>query len=317
MVMLESILKFIKQKNIGDPDNFFSIKLKIREYFEKYSISIGPVNFYSGIPSIEEINSSFEYRDSLPPYDLSTIFDGDFLREELKNLIPYSSKFQSSNVQSIGDKNICTEFKFSFNNTQFTGTDAIAYFSYITKVQPKKIIEIGSGFSTLVAIEARYFLKSDVSVVCIEPYPRNFIKDLKSSSEIILIKKKLQEITLNEFDAMLSDGDLLFIDSTHAVKTGSDVLYLYLKILPFIRKKIFIHIHDIFLPYGMPKEWLLNAQRYWTEQYLVMAWILDNHRIRVLFGSSFHEKNNPDLLEQLSNGRHSYLGGGSLWLEYN
>lgn len=267
-------------------------------------------NFYSNTPSISEILNSYEYADSAVPYLNEAIFDMNFLSKELVSLIAFSEDFSPS---EDGDENNCD--RFFWKNSQFSYSDAMSYYAYIRRIKPKAVVEIGSGFSSLVALEA--IDKNGIGQLkCIEPFPRPFITSLGNSGAIDLHNMRAQDINSEMLNSMLSDGDILFIDSTHTVKTGSDCLHIYLRLLPHINKKIYVHAHDVFLPFGLPQTWLLDTQIYWTEQYLLLAWVTDNPRVSVLFGSAYHNHFNPDLLDSLMHGRFP-RGGGSFWLEYD
>jgi len=87
-------------------------------------------------------------------------------------------------------------------------------------------------------------------------------------------------------------------------------------LLPEIRRNVFVHVHDVFLPFGMPKEWLLDRQIFWTEQYLLLAFLVDNPKASVLYGSNYNAKWNSSLMEKLMGGKYAF-GGGSLWFRYN
>lgn len=281
-----------------------------REKLQELGLNVIPANFYSNTPSISEILSSYEYADSAIPYLNEAIFDKDFLRKELASLIAFSEDF--SPLEN-GDEQNCD--RFFWKNSQFSYSDAMSYYAYIRRFKPKTVVEIGSGFSSLVALEA--LDKNGMGELkCIEPFPRQFITSLGNSDTIDLHQIRAQVITPELLNSMLTDGDILFIDSTHTVKTGSDCLHIYLRLLPYINKKIYVHVHDIFLPFAMPKHWQLDSHIYWTEQYLLLAWMIDNPRVSVLFGSAYHHHFNPELLDSLMHGR--FLRGGcSLWLEYD
>ncbi len=281
-----------------------------RETLQALGLNVIPANFYSNIPSISEIQSSYEYTDSAVPYLNEAIFDKDFLRKELLELVPFAEDFRPS---ENGDEENCE--RFFWKNSQFSYSDAMSYYAYIRRIKPQAVVEIGSGFSSLIALEA---LKKNGrgKLTCIEPFPRPFITSLGNTDSIDLHKICAQDVTPEMLNSTLSDGDILFIDSTHTVKTGSDCLHIYLRLLPHIRKKISVHIHDIFLPFGLPQNWLLDTQIYWTEQYLLLAWMIDNPRVSVLFGSAYHDYFNPEILDTLMHGRFP-RGGGSFWLEYD
>jgi len=281
-------------------------KKEVRREIQKQGINVIPANYYSSVPSIDEIEQSFEYQDGDPPYLNTIVFNADRLREFLTMLIPFAAEFSPP---SSGDEKTCSAF--FWDNSQFTSCDAMAYYAFIRKMKPKHIVEIGSGFSTLVAIEA---LKANGTgrITCIEPFPRSFLMERE---DIDLRRIKAQDVTSDQLNSLLDDGDVLFIDSTHTVKTGSDCLHIYLRLLPAIRKNVYVHIHDIFLPFGLPQHWLLDLQIYWTEQYLVAAWLQDNPKTKVLFGSMYHRHFNKGLMDDLIHGRYQ-MKGASFWLEY-
>jgi hypothetical protein len=139
---------------------------------------------------------------------------------------------------------------------------------------------------------------------------------LKNDRRISLHAVKAQQIHPEFLNDTLHDGDILFIDSTHTVKTGSDCLHIYLRLLPEIRRDIFVHAHDVHLPFGLPKEWLLNLQRFWTEQYLLLAFLTDNPKASLLYGSRFNGTRFPERMDALMGGKFP-RGGGSLWFRYN
>jgi hypothetical protein len=200
---------------------------------------------------------------------------------------------------------------FFWKNGMFSYSDAMSYYAMIRKYKPKTIIEVGSGFSTLVALKG--IERNQVGkVICIEPFPTVFLRNLKG---IELVEKKAQELSDEFFNQELSDGDFLFIDSTHTVKSGSDCLHLYLRVLPRLRPELFIHAHDIFLPFPLPLDWALNRHIYWTEQYLLLGYMIGNDRCKVILGSSFAEHKLPNELRAFM---HNYYpgGGGSLWLSH-
>ena len=196
-----------------------------------------------------------------------------------------------------------------WNNSQFTMSDAMAYYCFIRRFRPRTIVEIGSGFSTLVALEATK-RNGFGRILCVEPHPRDFLVD----ADVELVRRPVQ--TVNDLNEWLSaDGDFLFIDSTHTVKTGSDCLHLYLRLLPKLRRRVLVHAHDIFLPFGLPQEWLLQKQIFWTEQFLLLALLTDNPRAQVLWGSAYLQAFHSDALARFMGGK-AMAGGGSFWFSY-
>jgi hypothetical protein len=120
-----------------------------REKIQALGINVIPADFYSNIPSISEIQNSYEYEDATAPYLDTNIFDKKFLRDELSSLIDYSKDFTP---ETDGDEKNCNQF--FWENSQFSYSDAMSYHAYIRRIKPKTIIEIGSGFSSLIALNA-------------------------------------------------------------------------------------------------------------------------------------------------------------------
>ncbi|MBU6199666.1 MAG: hypothetical protein KGP08_08415, partial [Xanthomonadaceae bacterium] len=130
-----------------------------------------------------------------------------------------------------------------------------------------------------------------------------------------LLEEKVQNVALAEF-AALQAGDILFIDSSHVAKTGSDVNYLYFEVLPRLASGVRVHIHDIFLPHDYPREWVLGENRSWNEQYLLRALLMHSSAFRVVFGCSYAFWRFPDLVQAaLAHPRGHAFAGGSIWIE--
>jgi predicted O-methyltransferase YrrM len=128
----------------------------------------------------------------------------------------------------------------------------------IRKFRPKQIIEIGAGYSTLWSLSALTANGSPCMLTSIEPYPQDFLKHLKDKN-FALIEKKVEHVPLTLFEA-LEANDILFIDSSHVVRIGGDVLYEVLEIIPRLKTGVRIHVHDIFLPYNYPKDWVTKKE---------------------------------------------------------
>jgi hypothetical protein len=153
---------------------------------------------------------------------------------------------------------------------------------FIRANRPRKIVEIGSGVSTYCALYASRLNEKEgsppIEILCVEPYPS---EDLRNEKRVKLIEAPCQAVQFADMGP-LHDGDLFFIDSTHAVKVGSDVNHIYLNLLPQLPPRITIHIHDIYLPYLYPRHALTNFLRAWQETALVYALLINNARLEVL-----------------------------------
>lgn len=202
---------------------------------------------------------------------------------------------------------------YFLDNDQFSNLDAVCLFVMLCDVQPKRVIEIGSGFSSLLMADVRRrFLAPEAVIQCIEPYPREFLRD--SSHGLELVQSQVQHVPLNFFQT-LSPGDILFIDSSHVSKTGSDVNYLMFQVLPRLPTGVYVHIHDIFLPNDYPYKWVVEENRSWNEQYVVQAYLMFNPKVRVVFGSSYANSVLPEQTAQALKIARIPPFGGSLWLQ--
>ncbi len=273
---------------------------ELREKLQEQGVSIVPANFHSEVPLLSEVRASFS-DDNAPAYH--GCFDADILRRTLGELQAYSGEFDPPVTAERGT--------YSWKGGPFSYSDAMAYYCMLRRVKPKTVLEIGSGWSTLVA-DLALQANGGGRIICIEPYPRVFLRAIPSIAEIV--QSKAQDIGAGYFNRVLCDGDVLFIDSTHTVKHGSDCLHIYLQVMPCLLRHLTIHAHDIYLPLAMPLEHFLVHNINWTEQYLLYAYLLNNPRTTTLYGSRWHMLHNRDNLDAFMHGRFG-AGGGSFWFE--
>src|SRR5678815_1261886 len=145
-------------------------------------------------------------------------------------------------------------------------------------------VEVGSAYSSLVMGEAG--ARSDACpLICVEPFPSDFLSKGFSGLKS-LVTKRVQEIDL-DFFSQLQSGDVLFIDSSHTVKIGGDVNYLFLEVLPRLKPGVIVHVHDIFFPFDYRRDWVMDEFRFWTEQYLLQAFLTFNSEFEVLMANSY------------------------------
>jgi hypothetical protein len=155
---------------------------------------------------------------------------------------------------------------------------------------PRRIIEIGSGFSSCVILDTNeLFFGSSIKTTFIDPYPRRLMSLIKENdrSRIEIIPHRLQDVRLSIFEE-LQANDILFIDSTHVSKIDSDVNRIFFEILPLLSSGVYIHFHDIFFPFEYPKEWIYEG-RAWNEAYVLRAFLQYNTQFRVVLMNTFME----------------------------
>jgi predicted O-methyltransferase YrrM len=279
------------------------------ELWERHGFHVEPVGFYSTLPDTRELGEGLFVRESAMA---GLDFNPARQMEILQMAKPFVQEFEE-NAKSQSEN---TPSGFVFGNTSIESVDAEILHAMVRSFKPRHFVEIGSGFSTKVAAGAMALNHSEgaqAKLTAIEPYPSQFLRN-PLAHPIDLIEKKVQEVPL-EFFRSLSSSDILFIDSSHVCKIGSDVHYEFLEILPNLASGVVVHVHDIFLPREYPKEWVKDWHRYWNEQYLLQAFLAFNSEFEVLWSGSWMHLKSPDLLESVfkSYSRHTKWPA-SLWM---
>ena len=207
-------------------------------------------------------------------------------------------------------------YRYFHENNWYGLGDAAIYFALIRLLKPKRIVEVGSGFSSAVALDtADHFLNGNIKFTFIDPFPERLraLLGTYEESKVNVLTQAVQNIAMDEF-ASLDAGDLLFIDSTHVMKTGSDVNFELFHVLPRLKPGVVIHFHDTFWPFEYPREWALDDNRSWNELYALRAFLMHNADYQILFFNDYFEKVHRDQVvadcPRLGKG----LGGG-LWLK--
>lgn len=198
-------------------------------------------------------------------------------------------------------------------NGQYPPLDAWILEAMVRHLRPRRMIEVGSGFSSLITARVnREFLGGTLDFTCVEPFPRDFLAAVPGISA--LVEQKVQDVDLDLFCA-LADGDVLFIDTSHTIKTGGDVPWIFHEILPRLAPGVVVHIHDVFLPREYPELWVSEGWG-WSEQYLVHSFLLFNDAFDVVFGARWMIEHHQDLLHAAFPGYAGYEleGASGLWL---
>ena len=203
--------------------------------------------------------------------------------------------------------------QYFYLNDQYPVLDAEFLYAALLRFRPKMMIEVGSGFSSLITAEVnRRCLGGALQFSCIEPYPRQFLIDgVEGITQ--LVRERIEDVDLGFFDR-LGEGDILFIDSSHVSKVGSDVNYLFFEVLPRLRSGVMVQVHDIFLPDEYPKAWVIDQNRNWNEQYLLRAFLQFNRAWEVMWAAHFMGTRHTQAVQATFPRYPTLGGGGSLWL---
>jgi predicted O-methyltransferase YrrM len=205
-------------------------------------------------------------------------------------------------------------FRYRLNNAYFCHADAYWLYAMMREFRPKRIIEVGSGFSSAIMLDVNeHFLDNEAQLTFIEPCPERLYSLLRGEDTRHRIYRDIVQNMPVEIFSTLQAGDFLFIDSSHVAKIGSDVLYLLKNILPSLKKNVFVHFHDIFYPFEYPKAWLEKVWA-WNECYMLNAFLQYNTAFAIRLFGHFLGSEHAEILNKATPICLKNIGG-SLWLE--
>lgn len=269
-------------------------------YVESKGYHVTAAHFYQPIPDSRELGDTYRPRSETIGIDWQEQAQLDLL---LGRFPQYAREYREFYSGFRADD------RFAGKTLEFIGYDPYVYHCMIRNFKPARIIEVGAGYSTLVATNAAALNGAVTEIIAIEPYPGDLLQSL--SSRVQIVRQSAQSVDIEVFTD-LRENDILFIDSSHVVKTGSDVCFLVLEALPRLNQGVIVHFHDIFLPRNYPLSWLLERRIFWNEQYLLHAYLMHNQRARVLFAVRYMIERHADLMSGAFFDCEAT--GGSLWL---
>lgn len=266
-----------------------------------------PGHYGSTIPGANEIE-----RSAALLFDKNvTRIDGVELNEPVQlELLTIFFKFSSA-FSFPANKSQNT--RYYYENPMFGFNDGFVLFCFLKHFRPKRIVEIGSGFSSALMLDVAETESMHIDFSFIEPYPDNLNHLLrKADRESIRVhEKRVQDVDLSLFKELVAN-DILFVDSSHVLKIGSDLSTIFFDIFPLLNPDVIVHIHDIWWPFEYPKN-MIDEGRLWNESYIVRSFLQYNERFEILFFSSFLEYKHGDLIKANMPG-YSDINGKSLWL---
>ncbi len=277
-------------RRLRENDTMFRIMTGSFRTLQKIGFNLSPNHFYFPIPDISELTSR-----PWPVHALPAGFDLN-LERQLAFLNTCVSRYGNEISFAPGATNAA--FGYHYSNGFFEAVDAEIAYCFVRESKPSRVVEIGSGFSSCVLAHAlqlnweRDGVRGDLT--SIDPFPSPMLP--KQFHRIRLLPNRIQDVDLEEFTS-LKAGDILFIDSSHVVSTGNDVIREYLEILPRLQSGVIVHIHDIFLPADYPRKMVVENLVFWSEQYLLQAFLTFNPAFEVLWGSSAMQIFHPEALE--------------------
>jgi hypothetical protein len=280
-------------------------------YSQQHGLHILPVHYYSPIPDTRALSDEL-WKDLRWPTGFDLRLNGALAW--LGSLgAKYKDEFNKLFAQAASGVHA-----FDRDNPAFTPGDAEILYSILREIKPHKIIEIGSGHSTLLMCQAIRANRNEASDYCcdfvaIEPYPPAYL--CPPPPEVTRLEpKRIQDVDPALFFS-LKNGDILFIDSSHVVRTGSDVVHEFLRILPDLAPGVIVHVHDIFMPAEYPRAWLREECIFWNEQYLLEAFLTSNRDFEVIMPAQALWRLHPDAFSNAFQGfKAGHVGPSSFWI---
>ena len=269
---------------------------------------VPPGHFYSPIASLAEVRRDHSRvfgapTRSLPGIDLNESEQLDLLAR----LKPYYEEVDFPEAKAPGHR-------YFYENSFYSYSDAIFLYLMLRHLRPQRVVEVGSGYSSCVTLDTNdRFFGGQIRCTFIEPYPERLLLLLEPSDvpRVDIVRQRVQEVPLALF-RQLGARDILFIDSTHVAKIGSDVNYIFAEILPSLAPGVHVHFHDVFYPFEYPSSWVYNG-RAWSEAYVLRAFLMYNGTFEIVLFNTFLEHFHPDFFARefplcLRNA------GGSIWI---
>jgi predicted O-methyltransferase YrrM len=239
--------------------------------------AFAPGHFYSPIPNHAEVLRRVESMRA----KLSEVRDIRFNRQEQFDVLQRFAAFYADLPFPTYRSEGC---RYYYDQSAFCYPDAIFLYSFLRETKPARIIEVGSGFSSAVMLDTidRFFSKPP-EVTFVEPNAGRLNQLLRDTDRrtVNVIEQQVQNVPIDVFRS-LGAGDLLFIDSSHVLKCGSDLQFLLFEVLPELPVGIYVHFHDVFETFEYPEEWLLGGW-YWNEAYFLRAFLTNNNAWEIYF----------------------------------
>jgi predicted O-methyltransferase YrrM len=283
--LITNLARHVKENQL-----FFPAIVRGFRALQRLGISLTPNHFYWPVPDVEELSQREWPIYAAPP-------GCDF---RLRDQVELARHFSDRYISELNWNSLPSADSYHYNNGYFESCDAEVAYCMVREWKPRRIVEIGSGFSTRAMAQAlranrdRDGLAGELVTVDPSPerLPENGLGDV-----VTVVVDHVQRLDISLFERLRAD-DMLFIDSSHVVSVGSDVVREYLQILPRLKPGVLVHVHDIFLPSDYPRSAVLENLWFWSEQYLLQAFLSFNPEFEVLWSASAMQLSHARVLDQ-------------------
>ena len=260
---------------------------------QRFGINITPRHFYSEVPDIREMRRTSGWRR---PYALGAI-RGAVLDDQLAFVRDCCERYREELHRHQVHEDACARN----GEPGYGPIEAEFLYCFVRRHRPDRVIQVGAGVSTAVILAAADDEGYAPNLTCIDPFPTRFLKGLADEGRVALISTRAQDVEPAEMTSV-GAGDLLFVDSTHTIRPGSDVCRIILEVLPRLGAGAWVHFHDIYLPYDYSPELLTTDLFFSRETVLLQAFLTNNMRFTVRAALSLLHHGRPEALREILPG---------------
>jgi hypothetical protein len=278
------------------------MKNDVFQAFERNGFHITQAHYYSPLPDAARLPA--DLWDGPRYLNSAFALDSPAMLSMFGQIAPFAAEL--ADIPRTADSG------YYWDNEFFPNFDAIVYYGLCRRFRPAMVLEIGAGFSTLIVLRAAE-RNGTTRVRCIEPYPSPALRNIAHRLDELIVRP-VQDVPMDVYGELRS-GDILFVDTSHVSKVGSDLHRILFQVLPALPGGVIIHFHDIFLPREYPSTWVVERNWFWNEQYLLLAFLMFNAAFRVLLLNNHFLCTNAQAAERALGGlKAGPLSGASLWL---
>lgn len=296
---------------VGTPWAYRRLRAAHEQLRAMYQTWVPPGHFYSPYPDLAEYE-----RRVAALLDRDRPLLGIDLREKdqlalLEELVPLVADAPFPEHRPVGDEE--RRWRYWYDNFAYAYGDGVVLHGMLRRLAPRRIVEVGSGFSSAMMLDTVDGWLPGTEVTFVEPWPELLESLLRPGDEarVTIHRRAVQDVEPAVF-AALEAGDVLFVDSTHVVKAGSDVNHLIFEVFPRLAEGVWIHLHDIFYPFEYPPAWV-RERRAWQEAYLLRAFLTFNPHFAIRWFQDFLWQHHEAAMRRLPGV--AVNPGGNLWLE--
>ncbi len=268
-----------------------------------------PGHFYSPVPDLAGIEAQaerlFAASRELPGIDLRA-------GEQLELFKTLAALAREAPLENQLRATSATSARFRLDNPNYGVGDASILQAMLRHLRPVRYLEVGSGYTTALALDTNErYLGGAMALTAVEPYPELLRGVTRPGDRVEVLAEPVQSVPLERFRS-LGAGDVLFVDCSHVLKTGSDVQHLYTNVLPVLAPGVYVHVHDIFWPFEYLRHWV-EAGRAWNEAYLLHAFLLFNDAFEIVLWNHYLALVHRDVVEA-ELPQMLETPGGAIWL---